>query len=294
MQQDPFIIRQRIRNALLGEVRTTPKPGLVDLRDNGAHTDMDVQSFERSTEAVTPFLVRMYEAGASFAKPAADEAFTKLFLRVRDTGREAERAMFAATGGVNTHKGMLFSMGLMVTAMGVHDAGTQPLPEHASLPYAEQICFLAKRIAGPVLEKELRADALSDKNRVNDLTHGERVLITYGVNGVRGEALAAFPVLREIALPRYRTMRDLKENDRALDTLLAVMAKLADTNVLSRGGKEALSFVQSRAADLLSSHTPGSARWHREIERFNGECIEKNISPGGAADTLALVLLLLS
>lgn len=298
-------IEERIKNALLREVYITPKPGLVDLNDCGAHTDMDVHTFECSAEAITPFLLQMYEEGLSFSmdggsgSSAAEgssgvlpekESFSNLFLRVREIGKEAERAMFAATKNVNTHKGIIFSMGLLLTAMGVDATGAG---ERADLPYEDRICFLAADIAGSVLKEELSELRLADACSNKKPSHGERVFATYGIDGVRGEAISGFPCLREVALPRYRSSREsnLSENDRALDTLLAIMSKLSDTNLLSRGGIDALNFVQSRAAGIINSFEPGSSAWRHEIEIFNAECIEKNISPGGSADILALTLL---
>lgn len=291
-------IEERIKNALLREVYITPKPGLVDLNDCGAHTDMDVHTFECSAEDITPFLLRMYEEGLSFSMvggPGSSAAegsssFSNLFLRVREIGKEAERAMFAATKNVNTHKGIIFSMGLLLTAMGVDAAGSG---ERADLPYEDRICFLAADIASSVLKEELSELRLADACSNKKPSHGERVFATYGIDGVRGEAISGFPCLREVALPRYRSTREsnLSENDRALDTLLSIMSKLSDTNLLSRGGIDALNFVQSRAAGIINSFEPGSSAWRHEIEIFNAECIEKNISPGGAADILALTLL---
>ena len=302
--RDKKTIEERIKGALLGEVYVTPKPGLVDLHDCGAHSDMDVSTFQRSADAITPYLLKMYHAGISFAEKAERDFFPELFSHVREIGKDAEKAMFHATNNVNTHKGIIFSMGLLLTAMGVDAAEKQRESKGerawdiATLPYEERICFLAGRIPGSVLKQELNAMSATDRpsadGSTNAPTHGEQVFAAYGAEGVRGEAIASFPCLREIALPRYRSMSDagLSENDRALDTLLAIMSKLTDTNILSRGGSDALNFVQSRAARILSSLTPGSTSWRQEIEAFNQECIKKNVSPGGAADILALTLLL--
>ena len=327
------LIEERIKNALLREVYVTPKPGLVDLNDCGAHDDMDVHTFECSAEAIAPFLFRMYETGFTFSekyniasfsdedkcnssKTAEGDSLAELFSRVREIGKEAESAMFAATKNINTHKGIIFSMGLLLTAMGLDAAGPQrelevasaPTHERASvltperesereaLPYEERICFLAGSIAGATLQEELNTMRHANSVGADNSSHGERVFAAYGIDGVRGEAISSFPCLRDVALPRYRSMRalELSENDCALDTLLAIMSKLSDTNLVSRGGPDALNFVQSRATYILSSHAPGSSSWRHEIEVFNAECIEKHISPGGAADILALTLLLTS
>ena len=99
--------------ALLEEVYTTPKPGLVDLYSCGAHTDMDVQTFERSAEALQPWFIRM--AAQGYLLTCTRE---ELFTQIRQTGIMAEKAMFQATGGVNTHKGMIFTLGIFCAAAG--------------------------------------------------------------------------------------------------------------------------------------------------------------------------------
>lgn len=109
-------ISWQIRNALLGEVYTTPKPGLVDRIDNGAHKDMTRDSFLLSTEAIVPFLVKMYETGVSFALGDTFPAYKDCFSHLRELGREAEEKMLRATGRINTHRGIIFSMGLLCCA----------------------------------------------------------------------------------------------------------------------------------------------------------------------------------
>ena len=101
-------IEKCVCKALLGEVYTTPKPGLVDLKDNGAHKDMDVHTFEKSTAAIAPYIAEMFCEGY-----ANQQSLENLFARIRQIGIEAEKAMFEATKGINTHKGILFTMGII-------------------------------------------------------------------------------------------------------------------------------------------------------------------------------------
>lgn len=299
--QNETHVKEMIRTSLLDEVYTTPKPGLVDLHDNGAHTDMDVALFERSTEAIVPFLYAMYEEGMRFAgdrahtlpdtKKEEADAFPALFYRVRETGKEAERAMFRATNNVNTHKGMIFSAGLLLTAAGT-----------LSLPAAQALCDRAAQIASFVIGSELAEDAHASAQEEHTpaqsttripQTHGETVRRMFHVDGVRGEALSGFPALLQTALPALlRAEKEgLSANDARVQTLLSVMTVLDDTNVYMRGGEEAARFVKSRAKEILENEQAGSAPWHDALKRFNEECIKKNISPGGAADMLALALL---
>ena len=101
--------------ALLEEVYTTPKPGLVDLYSCGAHTDMDVQTFERSAEALRPWFIRM--AAQGYLLTCTRE---ELFTQIRQTGIMAEKAMFQATDGVNTHKGTGLGLALVEQIVTSH------------------------------------------------------------------------------------------------------------------------------------------------------------------------------
>jgi triphosphoribosyl-dephospho-CoA synthase len=94
--------------ALLAELDTWPKPGLVSHVDQGSHTDMDAGTFQASTAAIVPFFAQLTEAGAGGADLPA----------LRDIGLAAERAMLSATGGVNTHRGAIFGLGLLCAAAG--------------------------------------------------------------------------------------------------------------------------------------------------------------------------------
>ena len=107
----------QVRNALLGEVYATPKPGLVDRRDTGAHRDMNYETFLASTEAITPYMVRMFAEGMDAT--AVGHTPEEVFRAIRGIGLEAEQAMYAATDGVNTHKGMIFTMGIVLAAAGI-------------------------------------------------------------------------------------------------------------------------------------------------------------------------------
>ena len=237
----PEIIGNLARRALEQEVLLTPKPGLVDANNNGAHTDMDKDAFLRSAAALEPWFLRMAERGRAFPL----ESPAQLLEALRPMGMEAEKDMYAATKGVNTHKGALFSLGLLCAACGRLQTQTQPLT-------VESLCAFAAQMTAGITQREMDA---AD-------THGLKVHAAYGAKGVRGEAESGFASVRELALPY------LKGENGPYKALLNLIAHVCDTNVLHRTGEEGLHWLQDR------------------------ECIEKNISPGGCADLLAIAFFL--
>ncbi len=255
----PETIAKLARTALEREVLLTPKPGLVDAANSGAHRDMDKDTFLRSAAALEPWFLRMARAGRDLV-PRSPSA---LLAGLRPLGLEAEADMYAATGGVNTHKGALFSLGLLCAAAGRLTAqGREVTPE--------TLCDLAAQMTAGITARELQGRE----------THGLAAHARYGAKGVRGEAEAGFPSVRQLALPY------LKQKDGAYLALLSLMAHVHDTNVLHRAGEEGLVWLQSRAKALLEDFSL------RQLEQLDRDCIEKNISPGGCADLLAIAFFL--
>ncbi|MBQ9049965.1 MAG: triphosphoribosyl-dephospho-CoA synthase, partial [Lachnospiraceae bacterium] len=154
-------------NALIEEVNTTPKPGLVDLYSNGAHTDMDAETFRRSAEALRPFFVQMAREGLSF-----DGSAEELFMGLRSVGMDAEQAMYAATGGVNTHKGAIFTFGIFCAGAG---RCLKEQRELTALGLLEMEQEMTVRVLTAELEK-LRGKI----SAAGQATHGERNLHRYG------------------------------------------------------------------------------------------------------------------
>lgn len=267
------------REALLKEVMTTPKPGLVDRKDNGAHRDMDVHTFEVSAQALEPYFGQMAWKGYVWRQQPES-----LFLRIRSMGIQAEREMFRWTNGVNTHKGAIFTMGILAASAGQIYARTGKADLDEIFVYARQMCET-------VLETEIQAMLHRDP-----MTHGEQLLCSCGERGIRGEAQNGFPVIREVACPVLKQCLEegIEEEKAYLQTLLAVIEKLTDTNVLSRSSAEGLRWMQHRASGILKMGGALTKEGFREIEVWNQECIRKNISPGGAADMLAAAIFLLS
>ncbi|MBQ1329356.1 MAG: citrate lyase holo-[Mogibacterium sp.] len=219
-------------NALMDELRTTPKPGLVDLANNGAHDDMDVPLFERSAESLKPYLRDAAKMG--LAGCGMDE------LRAR--GLLAEREMFAATGGVNTHKGLIYSMGLILSGMGM--ALKDPDADD------EAITELAVRYAADLAAAD--AESQLSRSLASPETNGGKVLKTYGARGATGEAAAGFPdaVYCAERLAQYREMLGVDNKKAGVLAFCDSMARLEDTNLLHRGGQAGLDFVKQEASRI--------------------------------------------
>ena len=232
-------------NALLAEVHFTPKPGLVDEANNGAHRDMDVPLFERSAHALRPCFEEFVRLGIQGASPAA----------LQQAGVRAEQAMFAATGGVNTHKGAIYSGALLL-----HAAGRLLSGEEEGDLY-ELAAQTAAAIPAPTG------------------THGAAVRAQCG--GICTEAVSGYPTAQAV-------LRQLRQSG-PLDALLLSMSRLDDSTLWHRGGAEGAQLVRSRAADILAA--PASEREAR-TRRLDAELIERNLSPGGSADLLAMAFFL--
>jgi triphosphoribosyl-dephospho-CoA synthase len=256
--------------AMIAEVNLSPKPGLVDRYNCGAHKDMALEDFYRSADAIRPWLSRFIRYGASSAGLPASDVLSGL----RPIGLGCEADMFRATAGVNTHKGSIFSLGLLCAAVGRLHARHQPVT-------AERLCLTAGAFCQGLTTRELQ-------NNPHQHTAGQRLYRQLGLTGARGEAEAGYPLALRLALPHYRTLRvqEIDPELALLDTLLLLMAHNGDTNVASRGGAVGLSWLQQQANTLLRQ---GGIRRPADLERmheFDLRCIARNLSPGGSADLL--------
>ncbi|MFK3707433.1 triphosphoribosyl-dephospho-CoA synthase CitG [Klebsiella sp. NPDC088457] len=241
------------QEALWQELELTPKPGLVDRLNSGSHRDMDHALFVRSIAAVAPWFSRFAELGFAHAeKPAAGQ-----LRRLRPMGIACEQAMYAATGGVNTHKGGIFALGLLCFAAG-----------RLRNVSAESLCAEVSLLCRGLVARELAG-------RRGAATAGERQFQQWGLTGARGEAESGFATVRSV-LPRWdgRQLHDL---------LLRLMAVNPDSNLVARGGMDGLRYVQNYAQTLL---TNGWDR--RRLLAMDRALIARHLSPGGSADLLSV------
>ena len=257
----PYIIGHLASMALQAELDTTPKPGLVDRNDNGAHRDMDHALMRRSIQALHPYFVRLAQIGFDNPQPRHDE--------IQQVGIEAEQAMFNATGGVNTHKGALFSIGLAAVALGGMACSNNA-----------QLHSLSNSIAS-------LASLFPDTSG----THGSKAKANNKLKGALDNAREGYPQLFKAWLPFY--LDRLAEGDKyALHkTLLRIMCDLDDTNIVYRTSMETMQEVQGEARRVLE-HIPETSHFEAVLQAMNTDYIRRNISPGGSADMLSLVVFL--
>ena len=260
--------------AMLYEVSATPKPGLVDRANNGAHHDMDFFTFMSSAAA----LRGSFDAFARIGVQHQAGPLHEMLPALQQAGRTAEQQMFALTQGVNTHKGMIFSLGMLAGAAGRLAAQGETLT-------AEKLC---RSVAA--LCTGITAAAYAGIREQGQLTKGEAMYLKYGVTGVRGEVENGFPTVRRAGLPVCRELREkgLAINDVLVGTLIALIAENQDTNILGRHDLETFQAVQQAAKDVLALGSVGTEAGRRAIRSMDEEFIKGYISPGGSADLVAV------
>ena len=265
-------IGKKARKALLEEVYTTPKPGLVDLYSNGAHNDMDVFTFEKSAQALYPYFIKM--AGMGYDMRVSPGT---LFREVRKVGIEAEQEMFRATGGVNTHKGLLFTVGIFCAAAG------RCLREDGKIT-EKHLFNMEQKMVSEILIRECRG--MEGKTPES---HGQKNLKQYGTLGIRGEAIKGYPSVQNVALPvlRQGIAKGKDWNLVKLQTLFHLMCEVEDSNIISRQNPQTLYQVQREAAEFLKCGGAYADNAIEKLEKMDADYIRRNISAGGCADLLA-------
>ena len=262
-----------VTHALLEEVATTPKPGLVDRNNDGAHRDMTFLSFQMSASALRGYWKDCFLIGAKTAELPAREAFAEMRAR----GMEAERKMLAATRGVNTHKGAIFTLGTICGALGRLWQPEAPCTDPEQLSKAcAVLCADAVEADYSVLEKSRAAH-----------TAGERLYLQYGMRGIRGEVAAGLPAVLETGLPVLEACLDegMSRNDAGVIALLYLIARSEDTNMIKRGGYALAREMSSYLRDELRRNPRPTMESVRQLDEL---FIRRNLSPGGCADLLAV------
>jgi holo-ACP synthase/triphosphoribosyl-dephospho-CoA synthase len=269
-------VGQAAVRALLSEAAVTPKPGLVDRSNNGAHRDLDFFLFIDSAAAIAPFFAHCAQAGFDSAGEGSPLSPEALFASLRGPGKIAEEAMLAATRGVNTHRGAIFSLGLLSAAYGRLFCSEE-------FPVPEAVLDLCACMAAD-LPGELSAVARGPSAP----THGETLFAKYGLTGIRGEAAAGFPAVRGVGLPVLR--RYLEEgasrNDAGVAALLALLTQAQDSNIAHRAGADALARIRLETGAFLAQN-PSLPQILAKAADLDRAFIAAHISPGGAADLLA-------
>lgn len=273
----PYIIGHLASMALQAELDTTPKPGLVDRNDNGAHRDMDHALMQRSIQALHPYFVRLAQLGFTDKQPCHDE--------IVNIGIEAEREMFKATGGVNTHKGALFSIGLAAVALAGEAFSRITQAERCgTMAYndvnSKQIQSLSNSIAS-------LARLFPDTNG----THGSKAKANNILKGALDNAREGYTQLFKAWLPFYIDRIAEGDNYALHKTLLRIMCDLDDTNIVYRTSIETMKEVKTEAKQMLDT-SRNIVNFEAALQAMNTDYIHRNISPGGSADMLSLVVFL--
>lgn len=251
--------------SLLCEVYATPKPGLVDQNNSGSHKDMDLMLFLRSAGALWPYFRRCAKIGLAGGAPS------DVFALLRQAGLEAEQVMLRATGGINTHKGAIFALGILCGAVAMLP------PDRWEDPAA--VSAQAAALAHGLIEKDF--GSMGDP-----VTEGEKLFDQYDITGARGQAEAGFPAALHVGLSvlEYGLSKGLSFNDSLCATLLHIMTADYDTNLIKRGGIATCKQIQSALQTLLQADPlPGP----EIIAELDQAFIRKNLSPGGSADLLS-------
>lgn len=254
---------------LIDEADLSPKPGLVDRRSNGAHIDLNLGLMHSSAYALRQTFQDIAEAAS-----AAKDLDQSLRETLGQLGRKGESVMLETTGGVNTHRGAIWALGLLTAAAAFK-------PEHCSpADVAHRAALLARlpdRFAPEVQN-----------------SHGLRACARYGLPGAREQAQAGFPAVVGHGLPQLLKSRTkgAGEQHARLDALIAIMAVLPDTCVLHRAGLEGLDTLQHGAQAVLAQGGSATLAGRRALRQLDDALLRLNASPGGAADLLAATLFL--
>ncbi len=253
---------RRCLDSLRYEVMAWPKPGLVSPVDSGSHRDMHLGTFFSSIDSLQGSFAALASAGARGCS----------FAALQKIGIEAEQSMLKATGGINTHRGAIFNLGLLVAAAARRKSDST----------------MTDYSCGEVVADVWGAEILSGRDR-SPASHGNQVFEKYATGGARMEAASGFPTVYTIGLPILRKLlQNGYDRETALiGTLMTLMEHLPDTNLLWRGGKAGLAFVCQSAANFNLSGGVESARWQSRILALHREFVVRNLSPGGSADLVA-------
>lgn len=250
----PYLLADLADRALMLELETPLKPGLVSPESNGAHNDMDYALMRIGIATLRPFWHRMATAGDAAS--------------LQQAGLEAERAMLDATGGVNTHRGAIFCLGLALAA-----AAFGRKMQNADIEHVMQKRLV--EIAGAILRNRLSYRELY-------FTHGREAVTKFHVSGAMEMALGGYKDLFGDWLPYYRSV---KAHPYALQrTLLRIMSILDDTCIIHRAGYGRAQQVKKESAALLDVFSPEA------LASMDAAFRAERISPGGCADMLSLVI----
>jgi triphosphoribosyl-dephospho-CoA synthase len=253
--------------ALYAEISLEPKPGLVSFCDSGSHSDMDGATFLRSLFALRDYFPRIAQAGIE----------GQAFSRLETLGKNAEAHMLRATTGINTHRGAVFSLGLLCASAGQL--------------HAQGLTFTQRHLRAVLLSTwgEALAARANTARLAPPSSNGQRAAQGFQLRSAGEEAAQAFPILFEVTLPALQAALAMGATVRAaqVQALFATMAELDDTNLVHRGGLSGLHLVQSSANNFLSAGGVMQTDWLQQARALHTILVQRSLSPGGSADLLA-------
>ena len=261
--------------AMLLEANCAPAPGLVDRYNSGAHNDMDIFTFIRSTASLAPSMYSMAKLGYQYVGSESD-----LLRAIRPIGLRAEHDMMKATKGVNTQKGLIFLMGILCAAAGY-------TYNKKGVITIESIIQTVKSMCEGLVNRELTQNLPTKDEK--EYSHGEILYARYGIRGIRGEVEDGLPTIVNAGLPAYTEalQRGFSDDKALIHALLGIMSASEDTTILHRHSMPVLKEVQRYADELYRSEAAFTTEGLERIKELDNQFIERYISPGGSADLLA-------
>jgi len=269
-------LSEYLSQAILLEVSAYPKPGLVNRHTNGAHSDMSILTFAMSSVIVSRAYYKLFELGKQH-----NSDMSSLFYEVRQIGIKEERNLLQVTKGVNTQRGILFAGGILAAAGGYLAQKSDAV--------AEDIFGIVMSMTKGLVKQELEHLNISAKP-----TAGELLYKKHGITGIRGEVEKGFPSVRNVGLPALETAfkQGICLNDSLVHGLISLMTCVEDSNVIWRTDYKTLQNVQELAKDILDKGSIFTSIGREAIEKFDHDCVERRISPGGSADLLSITIAL--
>ncbi|WP_429971797.1 triphosphoribosyl-dephospho-CoA synthase CitG [Fructilactobacillus sp. Tb1] len=261
--------------AMLAEAVTWPKPGLVDPVSNAGHADMNIYTFINSSVTMMPYFKECWKLGFEFQ----GQSLVELFHKLRPIGMIAEKRMFSATKGVNTHKGIVFILGIMVAALGYVNKN--------SLGTLKDLIDVEKAMTTGLVKNDL--GNLSG----TELTAGQKQFQKFGLTGIRGQTEAGFPIVLEASFPIYKASK-LSENDKNLLALLVIVTKNYDSNLIKRAhnNEKLVSEIKANAQAIVDEYQKTNSLNRKQLDKLCMQCAKHNLSLGGSADLLILTIFL--
>lgn len=256
--------------AMISEVSTFPSFGLVSPINNGSHRDMNYYTFLDSSIAIVPYLKEIAKISYTYVESKY------LFESIRKIGVKCEEKMFKATNGVNTHKGMIFLMGICISAT------MKAIYQNKDFYYIQYII------------QEMCSDILLDFSNLKDkkyLTHGEKLYLRYGFTGIRGQVKDGLSIIFHNIIDKFENT-NLNENDLYTQILIELISVVEDSTIVHRNDINTLRKVQEDAIELLNIGGVKTLQGKNKIKQLECEYINNNISPGGSADLLAVSIFL--